>query len=50
MDDRDDSLTAWEDLSRLLGGSFVARVRGVVAPELILLTGDDEPFGHLTAG
>ena len=50
MDDRGDSLTAWEDLSRLLGGSFVARVRGVVAPELILLTEGDEPFGRLTAG
>jgi hypothetical protein len=50
MDDRNDGMTAWEDLSRLLKGSFVARVRGVVAPELILLTGDDEPFGRLTAG
>jgi hypothetical protein len=50
MDDRGDSLTAWEDLSRLLGGSFVAHVRGMVAPELILLTGNDEPFGRLTAG
>ncbi len=50
MDDRDDGLTAWDDLSRLLEGSFVARVWGVVAPGLILLTGDDEPFGRLTAG
>jgi hypothetical protein len=50
MDDRDDSLTAWEDLSRLLGGSFAARAHGAITPELILLTGDDEPFGRLTAG
>ncbi len=50
MDDRGDSLTAWENLARLLGGSFVARVRGVLAPELILLTEGDEPFGRLTAG
>jgi len=49
MDDRGDTLTTWEDLARLLGGSFFARVRGMVTPELVLLTGGDEPFGRLTA-
>jgi hypothetical protein len=50
MDDRDENLTAWEDLARDLGGSFAARARGVIAPELILLTQRGEPFGRLTAG
>ncbi len=50
MDHRAESLASWEDLARTLGGSFVARVRGMVAPELILLTEGDEPFGRLTAG
>ena len=49
MDHRAESLASWEDLARILGGSFVARVRGMVAPELVLLTEDDEPFGRLTA-
>ena len=50
MDDRDRILTAWEDLARPLGGSFAARARGVVSPELVLLTAAGEPFGRLTAG
>jgi hypothetical protein len=50
MDRRAGNQAPWEDLARTLGGSFVARVRGVVAPELVLLTEDDEPFGRLTAG
>ena len=50
MDDRGVSLTAWEDLARTLGGSFVARARGAVTPELVLLTANGEPFGRLTAG
>ncbi|CAN5599948.1 hypothetical protein BH24ACT18_BH24ACT18_17680 [soil metagenome] len=50
MDDRSESLTAWEDLASTLGGSFAARARGVVTPELILLTPAGEPFGRLTAG
>ncbi|HEV2094376.1 MAG TPA: hypothetical protein VGR18_14545 [Rubrobacter sp.] len=49
MDDRGESRTAWEDLARTLGGSFGARARGAIAPELILLTRDGEPFGRLTA-
>jgi len=50
MDHREGNQASWDDLARALGGSFVARARGVVAPELILLTGDNEPFGRLTAG
>ncbi len=50
MDDREENLTAWEDLARSLNGSFAARARGTITPELILLTGDGEPFGRLTAG
>lgn len=50
MDDRAENLTAWERLARGLGGSFAARARGVVTPELILLTQQGEPFGRLTAG
>ena len=40
----------WEDLARELGGSFAARARGLVSPELVLLTAGGEPFGNLTAG
>lgn len=40
----------WERLGRALGGTFVARARGVVSPELVLLTSGGEPFGRLTAG
>lgn len=50
MDDPSKSEAAWEDLARTLGGSFVARARGVVSPELVLLTAAGEPFGRLTAG
>jgi len=50
MDDREENLTAWEDLARSLDGSFAARARGAITPELILLTGGGEPFGRLTAG
>ena len=50
MDDRGEARTTWEDLARTLGGSFAARTRGVVSPELILLTEAGEPFGHLAAG
>ena len=50
MDDREENLTAWEDLARDLGGAFAARARGVITPELILLTRRGEPFGRLTAG
>ena len=50
MDDREENLTAWERLTRDLDGSFAARARGVIAPELILLTQQGEPFGRLTAG
>jgi hypothetical protein len=50
MDDREENLTAWEDLARDLDGSFAAHARGVIAPELILLTQQGEPFGRLTAG
>jgi hypothetical protein len=50
MDERAESMAAWEDLARTLGGSFAARARGVVSPELILLTAAGEPFGRLTAG
>lgn len=41
--------SSWEDLARTLGGSFTARARGLVSPELVLLTSGDEPFGHLLA-
>ena len=37
------------DLSRNLGGSFAARVRGVVSPELVLLSTEGEPFGFVRA-
>jgi hypothetical protein len=41
---------SWNELGRALGGSFAARARGVVSPELILLTGAGDPFGRLAAG
>lgn len=47
---RDNAASSWEDLARTLGGSFAARARGLISPELILLTSDGEPFGRLTAG
>ena len=50
MDDREQNLTAWGDLARDLGGTFAARARGAITPEVILLTRDGEPFGRLTAG
>jgi hypothetical protein len=50
MDDRGETRTTWEDLARTLGGSLAARARGVVSPELILLTGAGDPFGRLAAG
>jgi hypothetical protein len=50
MDDRGETRTTWGDLARTLGGSFAARARGVVSPELILLTGAGDPFGRLAAG
>jgi len=50
MDDRGEARTTWEDLARALGGSFAARARGVVSPELILLTEAGDPFGRLAAG
>lgn len=50
MDDRGKARTTWEDLARTLGGSFAARARGVVSPELVLLTAAGDPFGRLAAG
>jgi hypothetical protein len=50
MDDREENLHTWKRLARGLGGSFAARARGAVTPELILLTQQGEPFGRLTAG
>ncbi len=50
MDDREENLTAWERLARGLGGPAAARARGVVTPELILLTQQGETLGRLTAG
>ncbi len=47
---RDNAVSSWEDLARALGGSFAARARGLISPEMILLTSDGEPFGRLTAG
>lgn len=47
---RDNAASSWEDLARTLGGSFAARARGFVSPELTLLTRTGEPFGRLTAG
>ncbi len=49
MDHRGENPASWEGLARALGGSFVARARGVVSPELVLLTPDGGPFGRLTA-
>lgn len=37
----------WEDLALELGGSFAARARGLVSPELVLLTAGGDPFGNL---
>jgi hypothetical protein len=37
----------WEKLARDLHGSFAARVRGVVSPEVVLLSAGDEAFGNL---
>ena len=39
--------SSWEDLARALGGSFIARARGLVSPELALFTPQNEPFGDL---
>lgn len=39
----------YRDLARDLGGSFAARVRGIVSPELVLLSARDEPFGRVRA-
>jgi len=41
---------SWEELAQALGGSFAARARGLVSPELVLLTRNGEPFGRLTEG
>lgn len=49
MDEMDTSLAAWRDLAGDLGGSFAARARGLVSPELVLLTEAGEPFGRLAA-
>lgn len=38
---------AWRALARSLGGSFTARARGILAPELSLLDPGGEPFGRL---
>ena len=46
---RDNAASSWEDLAWTLGGSFAARARGLISPEMILLTPDGEPFGRLTA-
>jgi hypothetical protein len=43
-------VASWNELARALDGSFAARARGVVSPELILLTGAGDPFGRLAAG
>ena len=37
--------SGWRELAGDLGGSFAARARGVVSPELVLLTEAGEPFG-----
>ncbi len=41
---------AWNELARLLSGSFAARARGLVSPGLVLLTPENVPFGHLLTG
>lgn len=46
---RENAASSWEDLARALGGSFAARARGLISPELVLLTSGGEPFGRLTA-
>ena len=47
MEERDRGLSGWRELAGDLGGSFAARARGVVSPELVLLTEAGEPFGRL---
>jgi hypothetical protein len=39
----------WEALAHDLEGSFTARVRGLVSPEIVLLSARGEPFGYLRA-
>lgn len=39
--------TAWRTLSGSLGGSFTARARGLLDPELVLLDRTGDPFGRL---
>ncbi|QIN81415.1 hypothetical protein GBA63_01310 [Rubrobacter tropicus] len=46
---RNDAASLWEALARSLGGSFTARARGMVSPELTLLSARGEPFGHIRA-
>ncbi|HKH10502.1 MAG TPA: hypothetical protein VKA73_05085 [Rubrobacter sp.] len=50
MDHSAQRAASWDELTRALGGSFAARARGVVSPELVLLTGTGYPFGRLAAG
>lgn len=50
MDHSVERAASWNELTRALGGSFAARARGVVSPELILLTEAGDPFGRLAAG
>jgi hypothetical protein len=47
MEERNRVLSGWRELADDLGGSFAARARGVVSPELVLLTEAGEPFGRL---
>ena len=38
---------AWQILAAPLGGSFIARARGLLNPEIVLFDADGEPFGRL---
>ena len=38
---------SWEELGRTLGGSFSARVRGLISPEVVLSAPQDETLGQL---
>ena len=42
-----DMPTTWQTLADALGGSFTARARGLLNPEITLSTHNGEPFGRL---
>ena len=44
---QDNPTSAWRNLSLSLGGSFTARARGLLNPELVLLDPGGDPFGNL---